>query len=308
MKTWKKRTLIITAAVAGLAVLALAAAPVFVLPMFLGQRYEQTQHDPAEFGVTAEPLTLTTDDGLRLAAWYVAAEAPETAKGTVILLSGIQSPSVTAFFGYAKLFAGHGYNTLLVEMRARSLSEGEEIGFGMTEWRDVKAAAEYLADEGLPLIAMGTSMGAGTVIVAAAEVEAIDAVIAASPPSSVADMFTSYIQMMGLPYWVGVLETPFANLHLGLHFGFDALQYMPLNAVEKLGNRPLLLMQSTKDSQVFFWEHEKLLAQAQKSGVPVQTFIREGDNHFICYEKYFYMPWKDTEFADTLLEFLDNAV
>ena len=308
MKRWKKCTLIIMAAVVGLIVIALAVAPLFALPQFLGQRYEQTQHDPAEFDVQAEPLTLTTDDGLHLAAWYVAAETSGAAKGTVILLSGIQNPSVTAFFGYAKLFAGHGYNSLLVEMRARSLSEGEEIGFGMTEWRDVKAAADYLEDEQLPLIAMGTSMGAGTVIVATAEVEAIDAVIAASPPSSVTDMFTSYIQMMGLPYFAGVMEAPFAKVHLGLHFGFDALRYTPMRAMEKLGNRPLLLMQSTQDSQVYFWEHEKLLKQARKYGVNVQTFIREGDHHFICYDEYVLTPWEDPEFADAVLEFMDSAV
>ncbi len=53
---------------------------------------------------------------------------------TVIILSGIENPSVTAFFGYAKMLADNGWDSLLIEMRARNLSEGEKIGLGYTEW------------------------------------------------------------------------------------------------------------------------------------------------------------------------------
>lgn len=306
MKRWKKRALWIAAAALGLILIVLAVAPLFALPRFWGRRYEQNQHAPAEFGVEAKKLTLMTDDGIALASWFVQAGGGTDAMGTVILLSGLQSPSVTAFFGYAKLFAGHGYNSLLVEMRARSLSEGGEIGFGMTEWRDVKAAADYLEGMGLPVVVMGTSMGAGTAIVAAAQVGTIDAVIAASPPSTVQDMFTAYMDTMGVPRFVAAMEMPFVTLYLGLHYGFDALGYSPEQAMAGLGTRPLLLMQSTGDTQVPFWEHEKLVSAALENGVNVQTFIREGDWHFICYDEYVFTPWEDTEFAGALLDFLDG--
>ena len=238
MKRWKKRTLILSAAVLGLLLIVMAVAPLFALPQFWGRRYEQRQADPADFGVEAAELTLMTDDGLALASWFVQADGGAGAKGTVIILSGLQSPSVTAFFGYAKLFAEHGFNSLLVEMRARGLSEGTEIGFGMTEWRDVKAAADYLEGMGLPIVVMGTSMGAGTAIVAAAEVETIDAVIAVSPPSGVQDMFVAHMDMLGVPHFLGVLETPFVTLYLGLHYGFDALRYMPAKGDRRAGRPP----------------------------------------------------------------------
>lgn len=226
----------------------------------------------------------------------------------MILLSGLQQPSVTVFFGYAKLLADHGYNSLLVEQRARGLSEGEEIGFGMTEWRDVKAAADYLDGFGLPVAVMGTSMGAGAAIVAAAEVDTIDAVIAVSSPSSVEDMFLIYMDMFGIPRFAAVAEMPFVALHLGLHFGFDALAYMPVKAVAKLGARPLLLMQSTGDTQVSFWQYETLLKQAEAAGVNVTSFVREGDWHFVCYDEYVLTPWEDGAFTDALLTFLDGSL
>ena len=304
MKRWKKRALILTAAILALVVLAMAVTPLLALRLFWGQRYGQEQYDPAAFGVAAEELTLVTDDGLKLAAWRVRADGGEK-KGAVILLSGLQGPSVTAFFGYAKLFAMHGFDSLLVEMRARSLSEGAEIGLGMTEWLDAKAAAEYLDAEGLPVVVMGTSMGAATAIIAAAEVEAIDAVIAVSPPSSAEDMFVRYLEVQGFPHFLSVLETPFIALHLGLHYGFDALKYTAVKEIGKLGNKPLLLMQSLWDAQVPYWEYEKLVSAAAEGGVNVQSFLREGSGHFVCRDEVLFTPWEDTEFAGAVINFLN---
>ena len=135
----------------------------------------------------------------------------------------------------------------------------------MTEWRDVKAAADYLEGMDLPIVVLGTSMGAGTAIVAAAAVEEIDAVIAASPPSSVEDMFIAYMDTLGIPRFLSAMEMPLVTLYLGLHYGFDALRYTPENAMAGLDDRPLLLMQSTGDTQVPFWEHEKLLDAAGRT-------------------------------------------
>ena len=112
---------------------------------------------PSEYGISARELTLSTDDGLKIAAYLTDAENP---KGVVIILSGIDRPSVTAFFGYAKFFSDNGYSALLIEMRGHNASEGDKACLGMKEWRDVKAGVDYLKAEDtlkdLPVIAMGT--------------------------------------------------------------------------------------------------------------------------------------------------------
>ena len=283
-----------------------AAAFVAVMPSFLGQRFEQQQYDPAQFGVEAERITLTTDDALNLAAWRTQAAKP---RGTVILLSGIQNPSVTAFFGYAKMLADNGWDSLLVEMRARSQSEGDEIGFGMTEWRDVKAGVDYLAADAraqnLPIVAMGTSMGAGTVLIAAGELPRIDAVITASAFSSWSDLFVDNMSMFGAPKLLGIMDMPFLNLYLGAHFGFDALQYSPVNGLAKMGERPVLMMHSTGDTQVPYREFERLMDVALKNKIQVTTMVRPGDEHFICYDQYSSDPVQDVKFSTTVLSFLD---
>jgi fermentation-respiration switch protein FrsA (DUF1100 family) len=285
----------------------LVAIPFVVMPMFLGQRLEQEQYISTDYGIDSERITLETDDSLSIAAWRTRTDSP---RGTIILLSGIENPSVTAFFGYAKMLADNGWNSLLIEMRARSESEGEEIGLGMTEWLDVKAGVDYLiADDeskDLPIVAMGTSMGAGTVIIAAGELPEIDAVISISAFSSWSDMFVEYMSMAGVPKAISVLDKPFVNMYLGFHFGFDALKYSPFNGISKLGERPILMMHSTEDSQVPYSEFEKLLDEANKNQIDVSTFIREGDEHFICYEEYFDTPTQDLEFSKTVLDFLNT--
>ncbi len=303
----KKVVCIIAAALVFLILATLVAIPYAIMPMFLGQRYEQKQHDAADYGISAERVTLETGDGLKLAAWRTRANDP---KGTVIILSGIQNPSVTAFFGYAGMLAGNGWDSLLIEMRARSQSEGKEIGFGMTEWRDVKAGVDYLtadvAMKDLPIVTMGTSMGGGTVLIAAGELPQVDGVITASAFSTWSDLFIDNMSMTGIPQFIGVMDLPFINMYLGFHFGFDALKYSPLNGIAKLNDRPILMMHSTGDTQVPYREFEKLFSKAKEQNLNVTTFIREGDEHFICYERYFEHPEEDTEFSNAILSFLST--
>lgn len=284
----------------------LAAIPYMVMPSFLGQRFEQKQYDSmADFSLPSEEITLKTDDDLSLAAWRTRAK---DAKGTVIILSGIQNPSVTAFFGYAKMLADNNWDSLLIEMRARSKSKGDEIGFGMTEWLDVKAGVDYLnndpATKDLPIVTMGTSMGAGTVIIAAGELPEVDAVISISGFSAWSNLFAYYMGESGVPEAISTMDIPFVNLYMGLHFGFDRLQYSPINGIKKLGDRPILLMHSTQDSQVPFSEFERLRDAASQNNIRVTPFIREGDEHFVCYEKYFLQPTNDIEFSQTVFDFL----
>lgn len=308
-KSKVKKVIFITALVLVILIVAsLILIPIIVMPnMFLGQRYNQEQFYSEDFGISSEQITLTTEDSLSLAAWRTRAD---NAKGTVIILSGIQNPSVTAFFGYAKMLADNGWDSLLIEMRARSKSEGDEIGLGITEWLDVKAGVDFLsADEqikDLPIVAMGTSMGAGTVIIAAGELEQIDGVISISAFSSWAELFSDNMTMMGIPKFIGVLDRPFINMYVGFYFGFEYLKYSPIKEIDKITDRPILMMHSTADTQVPYSEFERLLKKANLNELDVTTFIREGDEHFVCYEKYFSEPTQDVEFSKTILDFLDS--
>jgi fermentation-respiration switch protein FrsA (DUF1100 family) len=112
--------------------------------------------------------------------------------------------------------------------------------------------------------------------------------------------------MFGIPKFLGILDIPFLSFYLGFHFGFDALKYSPINGIAKLGERPILMMHSTGDTQVPYSEFERLLKAAESKRVQVTTFIREGDVHFIYYDEYFDEPAQDTEFSHAIMQFLNQ--
>jgi len=285
----------------------LTAIPWYALSLLLNQRYEQYQYNSIDFGIESERITLVTDDGLSLAAWRTYAE-DDIPHGTVVIISGIQNPSVTAFFGYAEMLSDHGWDALLIEKRARSLSEGESIGLAMMEWMDVQAGVDFLdLDEragALPIIAMGTSAGGAAVITAGAEVPRIDGVIAISAYSSFIDAYVDNVAVVGLPRVVGEVTRPFMWLNLGFRFGFSAVGRTPINAITELEEYPILLMHSTEDWEVPFSHFERLEAAAADVGIQLSTFVREGAWHFVCYD--IYRPSQDVEFSRAIFEFLEQ--
>ena len=151
-------------------------------------------------------------------------------------------------------------------------------------------------------------MGAGTVIIAAGEIPRIDAVISISAFSSWPDLFVDNMAMTGIPKVLGIIDIPFLQMYMGLHFGFEALAYSPVNGIAKLGDRPILMMHSTGDTQVPYREFESLLDKAKNKNIDVTTFIREGDEHFICYEQFVKTPTLDVEFSQAILSFLQTMI
>jgi len=322
---YKRRTGQIVYAIAVVLVLAFAALvamPVYAALLFLDERFEQEQHDSLDYGIESERIILATEDGLNLAAWRTYAvegspgiegDAPgqDTPKGTVIILSGIQRPSVTEFFGYAQMLSQHGWDALLIEKRARGLSEGESIGFGFTEWKDVQAGVSYLDADSragdIPIIVMGTSAGGSTALIAAAEIPRIDGVISISGYTTFTDAYVDNVVEMGVPRFIVDASRPFMNLFLDLRFGSEVAQKTPIAALDSRDGRPLLLMHSTEDTQVPFTHHERFLQQtAHSTDWPVYTFVREGDWHFVCYDRYVKNPAYDTEFSQAIFDFLDQ--
>ncbi|MCL2527013.1 MAG: alpha/beta hydrolase [Defluviitaleaceae bacterium] len=291
--------------------LVIIAVPTFVASMFLGERIYQPQHNSADYGIESHPITLTTDDNLALAAWRTFS-AVEATHGTVIIVSGLQAPSVTAFFGYANMLAQNGWDSLLIEKRARSLSEGREIGFGTTEWLDIKAGMDFLDNDpragDLPIIALGTSAGGAAAIIAGGEIPRLDGIIAISAYSNFIDLYIDLLPTFNIPRFVGIASTPFMHLNMGFRLGFDTARNTPVRGIARLGQRPILLMHSTEDWQVPFSHFETLRQAAAENNIALTTFLREGDWHFVCYDAFVSYPSRDIEFSQAIIEFLTQFI
>lgn len=301
----KKIIIIITVIIFLVIIGVFSAIPPIIMSKMVNSHMDVEVISPNVYGIDAESLKLITDDELAIAAWKVEAENP---KAIVILLSGIENPSVTAFWGYSKMLMDNGYSSLLIEMRAHGDSEGDRVSLGMDEYLDVKAGVEYIKSvkkyEMVPIIVWGTSMGGTTAINSIGEIPEIDGLISCSAYSSWPDVFCDNMVNMGMPRFIANIEKPFVSLYMGFAYGFDKLHINPLHEIKKLNGRPAFIAHSKDDSQVPYASFERIMKKAK--GQNIQEFVREGDEHFIIYEEYFDNPVEDKEFSSAIISFLDN--
>ncbi|MBE6969329.1 MAG: alpha/beta hydrolase [Ruminococcaceae bacterium] len=167
-----------------------------------------------------ERVYIRSRDGLRLTARYY-----HTADGAplAIQVHGYRSHVLRDFSGDCLPCQKRGFNVLLIEQRAHGESEGHCICFGIREKYDVIDWANYAAARfpGVKILLSGLSMGASTVLMAAAEEELPANVRGISFDcgySSVKAIICHQIQKMGLPVKPAYFLT---RLSARLFGGFD---------------------------------------------------------------------------------------
>jgi pimeloyl-ACP methyl ester carboxylesterase len=159
-----------------------------VLPIGLSYVYShvgQTATNP-ELDVPSERVTLTTEDGLELAATY----ASGTNRAAVIVFPGATRVDE------ATMIARHGYGVLLVEPRGQGTSEGDVVRWAGD--RDLHAAVAYLrsrSDVDPDRIgAIGFSIGGEILIEAAAQRDGIRAVVSEGAGERVGEQDVSGVE------------------------------------------------------------------------------------------------------------------
>ena len=276
------------------------ALPAVKMHKMLDRRSEGEPYDPTEFDVESSVVALESVDGVSLTAYEVAVESP---KGVVICLGGIHSATITNWYGHSKLFADNGFASVLLDVRSHGRSDGEKIYAATREWMDVDAAVEYIRSKelynGVPIIAMGLSMGAATAVVATGRNEKIDALIALSAYSDWAYNFDLNAEQI-VSKFVAKMLSPFVAVVTRLRFG-NMATITPRNEIKKLGNRPALLVQSVGDKLVPYGNFVELVAAAPQ----VQRWVLKGDNH--CIIDDFAHPQNSEQYCKRIIEFLNSV-
>lgn len=251
-----------------------------------------------------DTLWLKTTDGFRI---YTLEVKPEgEVKGAVICLSGIENPSVTAFYGHAREFRKLGLTTLMLDVRGHGESDGDRICLAYHETSDVKAVTEYIkkAYSDIPVIVMGVSMGGAIAIRSIGENEDIDALVSMSAFSSLQDFIGYQFGRFISPVLAAPAKLSTA-LYAGIKFDCNGFKDTPLEAISKLNGRPALLMHSRKDSQVPFLCFEKLTKKASLVTKDLRTYVVDGDEHFIT--SSFGIPEDDEAYNTILLTFVKDV-
>lgn len=119
---------------------------------------------------TAEHVTITSYDGLKLSALYVPAET-ENPKGTLIVFHGYRSLATVDFAPEVEFLHGLGYRLLVPYQRSHGESQGKYITYGVKESVDCRDWARYARERfgQEDIFLMGISMGCATVVMSAGQ-------------------------------------------------------------------------------------------------------------------------------------------
>jgi alpha-beta hydrolase superfamily lysophospholipase len=131
---------------------------------------------PADANIYYRDLTLTTDDGLDLSAWYVPAAEPGAP--TVLLAHGLLG-SKGGMLRFVPWLHDAGYNIMLLDFRGHGGSDPSPSSIGPDEVLDIQAALDWLEAEGAGdrVAGLGMSLGASALVNTAIQDERLDALI-----------------------------------------------------------------------------------------------------------------------------------
>jgi fermentation-respiration switch protein FrsA (DUF1100 family) len=226
-RRWGRRALV------GLA--AVAFALLIVLPVafaILTTHRPRVVVEAADLGRPHEEVTITTEDGLGLAAWYVPSE-----NGAAVIVF----PGRTSRVPHARLLAEAGYGVLMVDMRGQGESEGDPNLLGWDSPKDLAAALAFLAgrpdvEEGR-IGGIGFSVGGEQMIQAAAENDTLNAVVSEGAGER------SWRETSLQPYggWPGIVEVVVADAVVTVISG-DAPPPSLEDLVGRIAPRPLFLI------------------------------------------------------------------
>ena len=187
-----------------------------------------------KFNIPYQDVELITEDGVHLAAWYTPPK-----KGAVILVAhgfGDQRPEWVY-----EMLARKGYGVLAWDARAHGESGGEISTVGYLEVLDVKAALDYaLAQPEVKHVGgWGGSMGAATLIRAAAQYPEIEALFVDSSFASMEDEFDYLV-----PY---PILNPLAKFLAEIRTGISLDDVSPVNVIARISPRPVYIVHSSAD-------------------------------------------------------------
>ena len=223
-----------------------------------------------------EAMSVVSFDGLTLRGKYY-----EYAPGAPIelMFHGYRGSAERDLCGGVQRCFALKRNVLLVDQRSCGDSDGRVITFGIHERRDCLAWIECIRfGDDAKIILTGISMGAATVLMAAAEPlpEMVIGVLADCGYTSARDIIQKVIKQMKLP--AGLLY-PFVKCGAKLYGGFDLEETSPLQAMRTC-RVPVLFIHGENDD---FVPCEMSVRNYETCTTRKQLFTVPGAGHGLSY-------------------------
>jgi pimeloyl-ACP methyl ester carboxylesterase len=233
---------------------------------------------PASFQLSSEDVSFKAPDGTELRGWWVPAA---DAKGSVILAHGLNRSRIE-MVKKVPFLHGLGWNALLFDMRHHGESGGAATTFGQLEKDDVHAATVLVRARATgPVVLWGVSLGAATVMLAAADDKAVAGVVCDSSYRSLPDTVHHHMSLFrGFRWWTGIVPPwPTADevlFWMGRRGGFDPATTDVRAAAARLAGRPALFVANTEDPRM---PKEIAFELKQAAGDGAMVLLVPGKSH-----------------------------
>lgn len=241
-----------------------------------------------------ENVSFETEDRLTLSGWFL----PEEGSNATVVICHGSGANKGNFIDFLALFHTQGYSGLIFDARGHGDSDGHTSTFGLFEVRDVRAAVDWLkserADYASHVYGLGSSMGAMTLVRAAAQDERIEAVVLDSCFASAPSLARQHAER------VPILGPVLANIvmaSMSLHAGGSLWSIDGCEAIAAIAPRPVLLIHGKDD---FVIPPNNMDALFDAAGEPKQRWLAPGLHSNILTADF-------TAYQERVLSFLNSV-
>lgn len=241
-------------------------------------------------GKKVENVEITTEDGIKLSAWYV----PTGSDRVVLFLPGIHSCR-TQFGSRAEFYIGLGYSVLMPDFRATGRSEGDVVSIGWNERKDLLACMNFLRSKGYPHIGVdGISMGAATICYSLKDVNDFAFIVLESGYDTMEHAINNRFVMFGVPPFLSYPMRWFGEWRIGARIAeMRPIDYM------KYCKAPTLVMGGDSEPELKLQETQSLFDNCASPNKRICIF--KGAHHENFLKRY------EEQFKTTLRAFLDDV-
>lgn len=248
-------------------------------------------------GIATEKVTIQSDDNLQLAGEIC--EANTDSHKWAILVHGY-SGSHGMMWTFGHMYADNGFNLLLPDMRGHGESEGDYIGMGWPDRKDILNWIEFICerDPNAEIVLFGISMGGATVMMTSGEdlPSNVKAIVEDCGYASVWEIFSDELKaLFHLPEFP-LLYT--ANTICKLRAGYSFTKASSVNQVSK-SKVPILFIHGAEDNFV----HTDMVYKVYDA-CPTEKDILVVDNAGHG-QSYYYSP---EEYYDKMFTFLSSYI
>ncbi len=202
---------------------------------------------PATYGIEFKDVEFNSVDGVKLSGWLI----PSRDKHATVIYSHGLFRSRRELLERAVELVKLGYGALLYDSRNHGLSGPARVSLGYNERFDVEGAVRYLHDEVQTkdsIVLFGISMGATAALFAASETPDVTAVISDSSFLSFKNTIDHHLSLfLHLPSFPVGNELRF---FIEQRASFDGSKFDTVEAVKKLGDRPVLFIAAAHDRRM----------------------------------------------------------